>query len=226
MSQFIINKGWDRVLDLKVIEKKLSLINSERKNNKILPVEGNQSGIFYALKLTDFEDVRVLIIGQDPYPNENHAHGLAFSTKSGVVPDSLKNIFNKIKQETGINNTYGNLEYWAKQGVLLLNRALTYQENKTVYGFWKPVIIDIIENLLKRDKKLVIILWGNPANELFDKNKILSQYLNSDKVLVLRSSHPSNLGCNKEGKYGSFNNCKHFSQCNNFLDKPIDWHTV
>jgi len=225
----IINNSWDNILNIELIKEKLSIIEEKSKTDKILPLKGENSDIVLALKLTDFKKVKVLIIGQDPYPNEEDAHGLAFSKKNGEFPDSLKNIFNKIKEEYGIDNKNGNLTSWANQGVLLLNRALTYSPNESLAKrnkFWQPVIDDIITQLINRKKPLVILLWGNPANQLFTEK---DEYYLENNILVLRSSHPSMLGYKKETVFGSFYNCKHFSLCNNFLKshniKEIDWST-
>lgn len=224
-----INESWDNVLDVETIKNKLRIVEEKRKKEKILPLEGENSDILLSLKLTDFNKVKVLIIGQDPYPNEEDAHGLAFSKKSGEFPDSLRNIFNKIKEEYSIENKNGNLTSWAQRGVLLLNRSLTYSQTESLAkrnSFWKPVIDDIINNLTKRKQPLVIMLWGNPANNLFPND---NNYYLSKNILVLRSSHPSMLGYKKETLFGSFYNCKHFSLCNKFLKEnsieEIDWST-
>ena len=92
----LINESWDRVLDISVLREKLQIVEEKRKTEKILPLKAENSDILLALKLTNFDNVKVLIIGQDPYPNEEDAHGLSFSKKNGDFPDSLKNIFNKI----------------------------------------------------------------------------------------------------------------------------------
>ena len=226
---FLINESWDRVLNISILQEKLQIIEEKRKTEKILPLSGENSDVLLALKLTNFDDVKVLIICQDPYPNEEDAHGLAFSKKSGDFPDSLRNIFNKINSEFGIENKNGNLTSWAKQGVLLLNRALTFSQNESLAKrntFWRPVINDILQQLISRRKPLVIMLWGNPANQLFLES---DEFYLKNKICVLRSSHPSMLGYKKETVFGSFYNCKHFSLCNKFLKendiKEIDWQT-
>jgi uracil-DNA glycosylase len=196
-----------------------------------LPVVEENSGIYNALSSVDFENVKVLIIGQDPYPNIEDAHGLAFSKKTGKCPASLKNIFAKIKEETGIENTNANLTHWAQQGVLLLNRALTFTKTESLAKrtkFWAPVVDGIIEKLLNRNTPLVVILWGNQANEI-------EQFCNTkDNILILRSSHPSNMGNAKntpimDGKIPAFTQAKLFGRCNEFLKqnglKEIDWST-
>lgn len=231
----IISLSWEKGLgqDLYLLLKnKYELIEQHRKTGElILPVEGENSGIYNALSSVNFEDVKVLIIGQDPYPNIEDAHGLAFSKKSGKCPASLKNIFTKIKEETGIENTNANLTHWAQQGVLLLNRALTFTKTESLAKrtkFWAPVVDGIIEKLLNRNTPLVVILWGNQANE------IEQFYRTKDNILLLRSSHPSNMGNAKNtplmgGEIPAFTQAKLFSKCNEFLKqnglKEIDWST-
>ncbi len=231
----IISHSWEKALRQElstILKDKYKQIEKLRQTGElVLPVEEENSGIYNALSSVDFENVKVLIIGQDPYPNIEDAHGLAFSKKTGKCPASLKNIFAKIKEETGIENTNANLTHWAQQGVLLLNRALTFTKTETLakrVKFWAPVVDGIIEKLLNRNTPLVVILWGNQANEIeqFKKTK--------DNILVLRSSHPSNMGNAKntpimDGKIPAFTQAKLFSKCNEFLKqnglKEIDWST-
>ena len=236
----IIGNSWFNILnesEQNCFEEKYTQSNLKRETQEILPYEDENSGIFYALKITPFDKVKVLIIGQDPYPNKEDAHGLAFSKKSGKIPASLKNIFAKINEELGVNNTSGNLTPWAEQGVLLLNRALTFSKNESLASrnkFWQPVIDIIIDKLTKRDKPLVIILWGNPANDIpqfsFDKEEEYKKH----NVYILRSSHPSNMGNAKnselkDGKIKAFTSAPNFSKTNEILRtlsvKEIDWQT-
>ena len=231
----IISHSWEKALgqELSTIlkDKYLQIEKLRQTGELVLPVEEENSGIYNALSSVDFENVKVLIIGQDPYPNIEDAHGLAFSKKTGKCPASLKNIFTRIKEETGIENTNANLTHWAQQGVLLLNRALTFTKTETLakrVKFWAPVVDGIIEKLLNRNTPLVVILWGNQANE------IEQFYHTKDNILVLRSSHPSNMGNAKntpimDGKIPAFTQAKLFSKCNEFLKqnglKEIDWST-
>lgn len=234
ISAHQIEQEWGKI---NLLQEKMIEVETKRREYQILPIESENSGVLYALKITPLNSVKVLIFGQDPYPNINNAHGLAFSNKTGKIPASLKNIFNEIKRDTGIDNNCGNLTAWAKEGVLLLNTALTFSENyslKKRFQFWEPVIDDIIKKLASRKKPLVIMLWGNSANMLkqFPLEKD-NEYLENN-ILILRSSHPSNMGsANKtpimDGKVCAFNGCSHFSKCNNFLKKfninPINWKT-
>lgn len=229
-----IEKDWGKIKNLK---EKMTEVEKRRAEYQILPVEGENSGVLYALKITPLNNVKVLIFGQDPYPNINNAHGLAFSNKTGKIPASLKNIFTEIKRDTGVENNSGNLSAWAKEGVLLLNTALTFSEKNSLkkrFQFWEEVIDDIVNKLILRGKPLVIMLWGNSANMLkqfpIEKDE---EYLNKN-VLILRSSHPSNMGsANKtpimDGRVCAFTGCSHFSKCNDFLqksgEKPVNWKT-
>ena len=236
----IIDSSWIEALGTEGVEslkQKFQEVEDLRKTQEILPYEGENSGIYYALKITPFDKVKVLIIGQDPYPNKEDAHGLAFSKNSGKIPASLKNIFAKIKEDTGVDNISGNLTPWAKQGVLLLNRALTFSKTESLAKrnkYWQTVIENIIDKLVKRNKPLVVILWGNPANEIeqfsFEKEKEYKK----NKVYILRSSHPSNMGNAKntaifDGKIKSFMDSSTFADCNKILRSlgcaEINWQT-
>ena len=236
----IIGESWFNILnseEVKCFEDKYTASNLKRSTQEILPYEEENSGIYYALKITPFDKVKVLIIGQDPYPNKDDAHGLAFSKKSGKIPASLKNIFAKINEDCGVNNVSGNLTPWAKQGVLLLNRALTYSKDESLASrnkFWQPVIDIIIDKLIKREKPLIIILWGNPANDIPQFSFEMEEEYKKHKVYILRSSHPSNMGNAKnselkDGKIQAFTSAPNFSKTNEILkslsEKEIDWST-
>lgn len=240
----IIGAGWIEAFntdELEILKSRWDEIQKRRGEieDEILPLEGENSGIYHALKVTDFNDVKVLIIGQDPYPNREDAHGLAFSKKSGGVPASLKNIFSEIENNTGVKNTSGNLIPWAKQGVLPLNRVLSFEKNLTLakrLRFWEQTVNIIIQKLLDRQKPLVVMLWGGPANsmEIFHISK--DEEYKKKNVYILRSSHPSNMGNAKNTKImvddvevDAFMGCKHFSKCNEILKNaglaPINWQT-
>ena len=176
--------------------------------------------IFNALNATKFEDVKVVIIGQDPYHEPNQAHGLAFSVLDGnPLPPSLVNIYKEIEDDLGVKcNPSGNLIRWAKQGVLLLNTSLTVrraQANSHSEKGWKNFTNKIIELLSHRKDPMVFILWGSNAQSFAPM--IEKQHL------ILKAPHPSPLSA-----YRGFFGCKHFSKANAFLVKngktPIDWH--
>ena len=176
--------------------------------------------IFNALKMTSYEDTRVVILGQDPYHGYGQAHGLCFSVKEGVTPPpSLVNIFKEIKNDLGIEPPEsGCLTKWAKQGVMLLNTTLTVREgnaNSHSKCGWQEFTDKVISILSTREEPMVFLLWG--ANARSKKSLI-----DCNKHLVLESVHPSPLSA-----YGGFFGCKHFSKANEFLStndfKPIDW---
>ncbi len=176
--------------------------------------------IFAALNAVKFEDVKVVIIGQDPYHEPHQAHGLAFSVQDGVeVPPSLVNIFKEIESDLGITCIKsGNLTRWAKQGVLLLNTSLTVrrsQANSHHGKGWEIFTQKVIDLLSQRAEPLVFMLWGSNAQAFAPQ--IAPQHL------VLKAPHPSPLSA-----YRGFFGCKHFSKANSFLvdhgKTPIDWH--
>ena len=179
-----------------------------------------RQNIFRALNLCDYEDVKVVILGQDPYHELHQANGLAFSVYPGVkIPPSLVNIYKELKDDvnTFIPN-HGDLTKWAKQGVLLLNNVLTVEEGKanSHAGIgWEIFTLNIVKALNRREKPMVFILWGNNARSK-------KQYIDTSRHLVLESAHPSPLSAHR-GFFGS----KPFSKANDFLIKnnmtPIDW---
>lgn len=176
--------------------------------------------IFNALRYTDYGDVQAVILGQDPYHGPGQAHGLAFSVKRGVqTPPSLVNIYKEIQSDLGISPpSHGNLEHWAKQGVLLLNTALTVrggQANSHRGKGWETFTDHIIERLAQREEPIVFLLWGANA-----KGKV--PLLQNTNHLILTAPHPSPLSA-----HSGFFGCRHFSKCNEFLAAhgrtPIDW---
>ena len=177
--------------------------------------------IFNAMKKTSYNDVKCVILGQDPYHGEGQAHGLSFSVKKGVTPPpSLVNIFKEIKSDTGIDNLgrHGELTRWAENGVLLLNTVLTVRANqpRSHHGIgWEFFTTDVIKLLNEREKPIVFMLWGNDAKS---KENLITNPVH----LVLKSAHPSPLSA-RNGFFG----CRHFSQANEFLRavgrSEIDW---
>lgn len=182
----------------------------------------NMYDIFNALKYTAYKDVKAVIIGQDPYHNEGQAHGLSFSVRRGIAPPpSLVNIFKEIKDDIGVDNLgkHGELTAWAKQGVLLLNAALTVragQANSHRGKGWEQVTDAVIRILNLRQQPVVFLLWGSNA-------RAKAQLITNPNHLVLTCAHPSPLSA-----YQGFFGCKHFSKTNAFLEQkgipPIDWH--
>lgn len=177
--------------------------------------------IFNALHLTPLKDVKVLILGQDPYHNEHQAHGLSFSVLPDQkdIPPSLQNIYKELQEDLGCyipNNGY--LKKWADQGVLMLNTVLTvraHEPNSHQGRGWENFTDAIIQAVNQKDEPVVYMLWGKPA-----QSKI--PMLTNPKHLILKAPHPSPLSA-----YRGFFGCKHFSKCNEFLSQnglePIDW---
>ena len=180
----------------------------------------NMNDIFNSLKLADYDDIKVVIIGQDPYHEVGQAHGLAFSVQPGVIiPPSLRNIYKELHDDLGCyipNN--GFLEKWAKQGVLLLNNVLTVREgqaNSHKECGWETFTDSVIKELNKKDKPIVYLFWGACAAKK-------EQLVTNPNHYILKSVHPSPLSANR-GFFG----CKHFSKANAILEEnglsPIDW---
>ena len=180
----------------------------------------DKKNIFAALKYTPYENVKVVILGQDPYHGLGEAHGMAFSVCPGIkIPPSLQNIYKKLHEELGgyiPNNGY--LMKWASQGVLLLNSVLTVQKDLPAShrGIgWEAFTDKIIEEVNKKDEPVVFMLWGN-----FAKSK--ASLITNPKHLVLTCAHPSPFSA----RYGFFG-CNHFKKANEFLKEngkqPIDW---
>ena len=176
--------------------------------------------IFNAQRYTPYEDVKVVILGQDPYHGRGQAHGLCFSVKKGIQPPpSLVNIFKEIQADTGdpVPN-HGELTGWAKQGVLLLNTVLTVREgqaNSHKGKGWEIYTEEVIRILNSRKKPIVFILWGANARS---KNLLITNPIHK----ILTAAHPSPLSASN-GFFG----CRHFSKCNQFLEEnglqPIRW---
>ena len=180
----------------------------------------NMYDIFNALRYTSYSNVKVVLLGQDPYHGENQAHGLCFSVKKGVPqPPSLKNIFKELKDDLGCEiPNHGELTKWANEGVLLLNTVLTVrqgQANSHANKGWEKLTDRIIEILNDRKEPIVFLLWGRNAQ---NKSKLIT----NPNHLILKCAHPSPLSA-----YNGFYGCKHFSKTNEFLvnnhTKPIDW---
>ena len=176
--------------------------------------------IFNALKATPYEKVKVVILGQDPYHNPGQAHGMCFSVKEGVEPPpSLKNIYQEIHNELGVDfdETYGYLQKWAEQGILLLNTVLTVRKNQanSHKGMgWETLTDRVISLVNAKNTPVVFLLWGANARS---KKALITD----PKHLVLECAHPSPLSA-----YNGFFGCGHFRKTNEFLKTftdPIDW---
>ncbi len=218
----LVGNHWDKVLDYEYHEeyfkKIITFINQAYKEREIFPPK---SRILRALSLTDYDDVRVVILGQDPYHGVGEANGLAFAVSDGVkLPPSLRNIYKELYNDLGIEPaSVGNLECWAKEGVLLLNAVLTVEKDKPAshkFLGWENFTDAIIKSLNDKDTPVVFILWGN-----FARSK--KSLITNPKHYVIESTHPSPFSAN----YGFFGS-KPFSKTNEFLKKnhlkEIDWH--
>ena len=193
------------------------VIQEEYRSHKIFPPADD---IFNAFHLTNFNDVKVVILGQDPYHNDGQAHGLCFSVKPEVeIPPSLVNIYKELKDDCGCSiPDNGYLIKWAKQGVLMLNTVLTVRAHQanSHRGFgWEQFTDAVIQLLNSQDRPIVFILWGAPAQ----KKKLM---LDNPNHLILEAPHPSPLSA-----YRGFFGSKPFSKTNLFLEQngilPIDW---
>src|SRR3989339_1253510 len=217
-----IETSWKKLLEDEFgkdyFEKLVEFVKNEYKNSIIYPPA---RFIFNAFELTPFDDVKVVILGQDPYNGQNKANGLAFSVNKGIsLPPSLQNIYKEIETDLGekTKNAAGDLSNWAKQGVLLLNATLTVRsamagshQNKG----WEEFTDSVVRILSEKKKNLVFILWGNYAQR---KGKVVDE----SSHLVIKSAHPSPLSA-----YNGFFGSRPFSKCNEYLKsqgkKIIEW---
>jgi uracil-DNA glycosylase len=217
----MIGNDWDEVLKIvfnsEGFKKFYHIVLKEYENNTIFPPKDY---IFNALKLTPYKDVKVVIVGQDPYHGVGEAHGLSFSVQKGVkIPPSLQNIYKELESDLGIApNNNGDLTSWALEGVLLLNAVLTVKKDTPASHRnlgWERLTDYIIKTLNNKNEPIVFILWGNFAKEK-------ASLITNPKHLVLTSPHPSPFSA-RNGFFGS----KPFSKTNNFLIKnnikPINW---
>lgn len=219
---FPITKNWYELLrdrfDSKAFSDLQQKLDKEYSSQTIYPKPEN---VFNALNLVKYTDVKVVIIGQDPYHGPNQAHGLCFSVENDVaVPPSLQNIYKELRDDLGCYiPTHGNLTTWAKQGVLLLNSVLTVRSgmaNSHKGWGWEKITSRVIELLNQREDPIVFLLWGASAKEI-GKN------IDTSRHYVLTAVHPSPMSAMQGGWFG----CKHFSKANAILCKlgkqPIDW---
>ena len=221
-----LEEGWKKALAeefgaeyMKELKKKLM---EEMKSDIVIYPPAKQ--IFNAFNFAPFDKVKVVILGQDPYHGKGQAHGLSFSVPNGInPPPSLVNIFKEIENDLGIkiDKTSGNLEGWAKQGVLLLNAILTVRANSPASHRnlgWEKLTDTAIKTLSDKKEHIVFLLWGKFAQEK-------ESLIDAGKHLVLKAPHPSPYSA-KSGFFG----CKHFSKTNEYLAKtgqtPIDWAKI
>ncbi|WP_291292507.1 uracil-DNA glycosylase [Enterococcus sp.] len=217
----ILENDWQEVLqssfDQAYYQQLREFLKVEYATQKIHPAMDH---IYEALKLTPYHEVKVVILGQDPYHGPNQAHGLSFSVQPGVrIPPSLRNIYKELQSDLGIQPvSHGYLVSWAQQGILLLNTVLTVREGQA-YSHrgkgWEQLTDTIIEKLNQREKPVIFVLWGKPAQQ----KKAL---IDTKKHIIIESPHPSPLSASR-GFFGS----KPFSKINQALialgETPINW---
>ncbi len=221
-EQFQIENGWKEKLLPEFQKEYMKSLNSfladEYASGKTIYPKENE--VFQALNKTDFKDVKVVIIGQDPYHGPGQAHGMCFSVKPGVkIPPSLRNIYKELKNDLGIEPAeHGYLEHWANQGVLLLNTVLTVEESKAhshQKKGWEKFTDKIIQLINDERENIVFLLWGSPAQKKASK-------VDPKRHFILECPHPSPLSAHR-GFLGS----GHFSKTNKFLKskglREIDW---
>lgn len=216
----MINKNWDIILKdefHKPYFKNLGIfVKQEYKTKQIFPPYEN---IFDALRFTDYDEVKVVILGQDPYHGLGEAHGLSFSVHNGIkMPPSLLNIFKELKNDLNINRTESDLTNWAKQGILLLNSIMTVEKDKPLSHKnkgWEIFTDTIIQKLNERNEPVIFVLWGS-----FARSK--KEFITNKQHIIIESVHPSPLSANR-GFFGS----RPFSKINNNLisrgKSPIKW---
>lgn len=217
----MIGNDWDTILkeefDKEYFKELIDKIKKEYKEKTVFP---KQTEIFNAFRNTPYKDVKVVILGQDPYHGVGEAEGLSFSVKIGIrKPPSLVNIFKELHDDLGYEiPVHGSLIPWAKEGVLLLNTVLTVEKDKAAshkgYG-WEIFTDSVIQKLNEKEEPVVFILWGNFARS---KKKLIT----NPNHFIIESSHPSPFSV-----YNGFFGSKPFSKTNQFLKskgiKPINW---
>lgn len=221
MSKVKIDPSWEKILEKEFnqeyFEKLTEFVKKEYSNETVYPLGKN---IFRAFELCPFDQVKVVIIGQDPYHGPGQANGLCFSVNNGVqLPPSLQNIYKELASDLGVSAPQtGELENWSRQGVLLLNATLTVRANQAgshQKKGWEQFTDAVIKTISDQKENVVFILWGKYAQ---DKGKVIDR----TKHFVITSAHPSPLSA-----YNGFFGSKPFSKTNDFLlknlIKPIDW---
>lgn len=221
MPKVQIHPSWQAVLqqefNQEYFEKLTQFVKNEYNSTTIYPAGKN---IFRAFELCPFDQVKVVILGQDPYHGPKQANGLCFSVNEGIpLPPSLQNIYKEIASDLNIKApTSGNLDQWSRQGILLLNATLTVRANQAgshQKKGWEQFTNAAIQQISDKKANVVFLLWGKYAQE---KGKVID----TSKHLILKSVHPSPLSA-----YNGFFGCKHFSKTNDYLKSigqtPIEW---
>ena len=204
--------SWEKIFHSQEIKNDYQKVIKDAFNtaskDEVFPTIDN---VLNAFRYCNYENLKVVILGQDPYHGEGQAHGLAFSVPEGIdIPPSLKNIFKEIEDDLNLSlPDNGNLERWARQGVLLLNSVLTVQKNLAGSHRnigWEKITDSIIQMISEEKENVVFILWGNFAKEK-------ETFINKEKHFVLTAAHPSPLSA-----YKGFFGCRHFSKANAYLE--------
>lgn len=206
-----VNNNWDIILkdeyEKEYFKNLLNYINEEYNNKTVYPLKEN---IFKALEYTDYNDIKVVILGQDPYHGEGEAQGLSFSIPNDIrITPSLRNIFKELKNDLNIERTNTDLSDWAKQGILLLNAILTVCKDTPLSHKdkgWEIFTDEIIKKINEREEPVVFILWGNYARS---KKKLIT----NKNHYIIESAHPSPLSASR-----GFFDSKPFSKTNNILN--------
>lgn len=215
-------KKLSKELELPYMQELFKFLDEEKQAGKIIYPE--EQNIFKALELTPFDKTSVVIMGQDPYHGLGQAHGLSFSVQKGQkIPPSLRNIYKELHNDLKIPIAkHGNLQFWAEQGVLLLNATLTVRQSEAKSHFgkgWEKFTDAIIQKLAERKDPLIFVLWGRSA---MDKCKKITNDSKINQHRILTAPHPSPFSA-----HTGFLGCKHFSTVNGILKKlgkpPIHW---
>ena len=220
-SVFSKATDWQRILSEMITSTEFRhLIAESEASRKCSTVFPEENQVFRAFEMTSFENLKVVILGQDPYHGPGQANGLAFSVNREIkLPPSLKNIYKELQSDAGVNSVnHGDLSSWASRGVLLLNSVLTVEASKAgshrKMG-WQNFTDEVIKTISQKKEGVVFLLWGNYAIE---KSKLID----TQKHHILTATHPSPLSA-----YRGFFGCRHFSKANLLLKnagiKPVDW---
>lgn len=219
---FLLEPSWQRVLQEELqkpyVLQLAAFLKMERESGA--PIYPPEELVFNALTQTPFDQVRVVIVGQDPYHGPGQAHGLSFSVPAGVSPPpSLQNIFKELQQDLGIPiPSHGCLLKWAQQGVLLLNATLTVRNAEPLSHHkkgWEQFTDAIIREVARKKEPIIFVLWGKNALE---KCTHVLKHAHNTTHTILTAAHPSPFSA-----HSGFFGCRHFSKINELLDKPIDW---
>ncbi len=221
MKQYFDFTGWQNLYNSEKDKEyfiQLSNFLDEQYSENPEHIFPTKENVFKAYKMVGYNEVKVVIIGQDPYPTPNVATGLSFGVSIHTkTPQSLNNIFKEVKKDTGEVHTNKTLEHWARQGVFMLNTILTinskYGTNSHKKIGWEQFTKQTIQLLNERDKPVIFLLWGNYA-------KNYNKYINSNKHFILETSHPTNMSYRR-----GFENCEHFKKTNIIL-RSLNQNTI